>query len=60
MYHYVLGLYLVCTWYVLVCILKNKKMNVHNVWNRTVDLMHSILRALLLRYQRAFHGDTKD
>ena len=32
-----------------------------NQWSRnlvnTVDLMHSILRAIPLRYQRVFHGD---
>jgi hypothetical protein len=50
-----------CTWtvlgmYLLVRTLKNQKMNEHNVENRTVDLMHSILCAIPLCYQSAFHG----
>jgi hypothetical protein len=57
MYHvctwYVLGSY----WYVLVRTLKNKKSNAHNSGSRTVELMHSILRAIPLSYQRVFHGD---
>jgi hypothetical protein len=33
------------------------KQNSLNYEIRTVDLMHSILRAIPLRYQRVFHGD---
>ncbi len=50
---YVLGSY----WYVLVRTRKNKKSIAHNSVNRTVDLMHSILRDIPVRYQRVFHGD---
>jgi hypothetical protein len=53
-------MYLVCTWYVLstyLYVLKNKKTNEHNIENKTVDLMHSILHAISLHYQHAFHGD---
>ncbi len=57
MYQYVLGLYLVCTLYVLVCTPKNKKINAHNVRNRTKDLMYSILRTIPLRYERSIHGN---
>ncbi len=63
MFHYIPGLYLVCTWYVLgtYCYIlvhtrKNQILNAQNVQFRTVDLMHSILRAIPLRYQRAFHS----
>jgi hypothetical protein len=54
---FVLGMYLVRTgtyWYEHG---KTKKLIAHNCGNRTVDLMHSILRAIPLRYQRIFHGD---
>jgi hypothetical protein len=57
MYQYVLGLYSVCTWYILVSTRKNQKMNAHYVRIQTVNLMHSILRAIPLRYERSFHGD---
>ncbi len=55
-YQDVPGLYLVCTWYILVRTRINQKMNVHNIENQTVDLMHSILCAIPLHYQSAFHG----
>ena len=57
MYYAEPGLFLVCTWYVLVHTRKNKKFNAHDVGIRTVDFMHSNQRAVPLRYQRAFHGD---
>jgi hypothetical protein len=64
MYHYIPGLYLVCTWYVLgtyryvlVRTWKNQNLNAQNVQIRTVNLVHSILRAIPLRYQHAFHGN---
>ncbi len=56
MYHYVLFLYLVCTQYVLVHTRKTKNTKLHNVKAQTVNLMRSILHAIPLRYQRAFHG----
>ncbi len=46
-----------CTWYVLGTywhiLGKKKKKNAHNVGIRPVDLMHSILRAIPLRYERS-------
>jgi hypothetical protein len=50
---YVLGTY----WYVLVHTRRNKTTNAQNIWIRTIYLMHSILRAITLLYQHAFHGD---
>ncbi len=68
MFHYIPGLYLVCTryvlgmyCYVLVHTRKNQKLNVQNVQIRTVNLVHSsILRAIQLHYQHAFHGNVYD
>jgi len=54
---FVLGMYLVRTgtyWYEHG---KIKKLIMHNSRTRTVDLTHSILRAIPLRYQRVFYGD---
>ncbi len=54
---YVLGMYSVHTstyWYILG---KTKKTNLQNIQIQTVDLMHSILCPIQLRYKRAFHGD---
>ena len=55
LYQYVLGMYLVCTWYVVVRTWEKK--NEHNTGIRPVDLMHSILRATPLRCERSFNGD---
>ncbi len=49
-----------CTWYALgtykYALGKTKKMNAHNIGIRTVNLKHSILRDIPLRYKRSFHG----
>ncbi len=50
-------MYSVCTQCVLGMYSKIPKMNLHNVGIRTVNLMHSILRTMPLRYKRSFHGD---
>jgi hypothetical protein len=52
---YVLSMYSVHTgmyWYIL-----GEKKNAQNIQIQTVDLMHSILRSIQLRYQSAFRGD---
>jgi hypothetical protein len=57
----VLDMYLVCTLpHVLVRAQKNKVTNARDFGNQTVDLMHSIMRAIPPSYQRAFHGDTHE